>query len=67
MDKLDEFLKKDADAMEARQYRYREQEIMRVNNVLKEVEAEDKKKKADFRKNLEKLGVKFVEKNERKD
>lgn len=61
MNKLEEFLQRDKDAMESRQYRYREQEIMKVNSIIKEIEEEDKKKRADFKESLKKLGVKVTD------
>lgn len=67
MNKLDEFLRKEQDAMESRQYRRREIEIAEVNNIMKEVAKEDKIKRAEFKDKLKKLGVNIVENERKKD
>lgn len=66
MNKLEEFLKKEEDSMEARQYRYREREIDEINAIYREMKAEKLKKKEDFKEQLRRLGVNIVERRKEK-
>lgn len=61
MTELEEFLQRDKDAMEMRQYRHKAQEQNFVNKIIEELEREEQQKRERFKRELIKLGVKVKE------